>query len=166
MTGVQTCALPIYPNLRLIFALPVGKGEKVGDSPMAKLAEDEAAAVLEQIALKAADPYHVIGVPRATTIKINSIRELRKESSLSSFMAGKRVFLIIDAENLNDEASNAILKTLEACGGSTSKAAMILGISTRKIQYKLHEYAAKGDQEAADARDDAEGGDQIGRAHV
>jgi DNA-binding NtrC family response regulator len=34
----------------------------------------------------------------------------------------------------------AILKTLEQCGGSTSKAAMLLGISTRKIQYKLHEY--------------------------
>ncbi len=34
----------------------------------------------------------------------------------------------------------AILKTLEACGGSTSKAATILGVSPRKIQYKLHEY--------------------------
>jgi DNA-binding NtrC family response regulator len=34
----------------------------------------------------------------------------------------------------------AILKTLEACGGSTSRAAEILGISVRKIQYKLHEY--------------------------
>jgi DNA-binding NtrC family response regulator len=36
----------------------------------------------------------------------------------------------------------AIMKTLEACGGSTSKAALLLGISTRKIQYKLHEYGA------------------------
>jgi len=36
----------------------------------------------------------------------------------------------------------AILKTLEACKGSTSKAASILGISPRKIQYKLHEYAS------------------------
>ena len=35
----------------------------------------------------------------------------------------------------------AILRTLEACKGSTSKAATILGISPRKIQYKLHEYA-------------------------
>jgi len=35
----------------------------------------------------------------------------------------------------------AILKTLEACGGSTSKAATVLGVSPRKIQYKLHEYA-------------------------
>jgi DNA-binding NtrC family response regulator len=36
----------------------------------------------------------------------------------------------------------AILKTLEACGGSTSRAATVLGISPRKIQYKLHEYEA------------------------
>jgi DNA-binding NtrC family response regulator len=34
----------------------------------------------------------------------------------------------------------AILRTLESCGGSTSRAATILGISARKIQYKLHEY--------------------------
>jgi DNA-binding NtrC family response regulator len=34
----------------------------------------------------------------------------------------------------------AILQTLEATGGSTSKAADILGISVRKIQYKLHQY--------------------------
>jgi DNA-binding NtrC family response regulator len=37
----------------------------------------------------------------------------------------------------------AIMKTLEACGGSTSKAALVLGVSTRKIQYKLHEYSSK-----------------------
>ncbi|HLH28384.1 MAG TPA: sigma-54 dependent transcriptional regulator [Acidimicrobiales bacterium] len=34
----------------------------------------------------------------------------------------------------------AILRTLEATGGSTSKAAEMLGISPRKIQYKLREY--------------------------
>jgi DNA-binding NtrC family response regulator len=34
----------------------------------------------------------------------------------------------------------AILKTLEHTGGSTSRAAQILGISARKIQYRLHEY--------------------------
>ncbi len=40
----------------------------------------------------------------------------------------------------------AILETLRAVGGSTSKAAKILGISPRKIQYKLHEYAEPGAQ--------------------
>jgi two-component system, NtrC family, response regulator AtoC len=34
----------------------------------------------------------------------------------------------------------AILKTLEHTGGSTSRAAELLGISPRKIQYKLREY--------------------------
>ncbi len=34
----------------------------------------------------------------------------------------------------------AIVSTLEACNGSTSKAAELLGISVRTIQYRIHEY--------------------------
>jgi two-component system response regulator HydG len=34
----------------------------------------------------------------------------------------------------------AITKTMEMTGGSTSRAAEILGMSVRKIQYKMHEY--------------------------
>jgi DNA-binding NtrC family response regulator len=46
----------------------------------------------------------------------------------------------------------AITKALEAAGGSTSKAAEMLGISVRKIQYKLHEYqgAPKSDADAVE----------------
>ncbi|WP_394821931.1 sigma-54-dependent transcriptional regulator [Pendulispora albinea] len=50
----------------------------------------------------------------------------------------------IPGSTIADLERYAILKTLEACGGSTSKAAMLLGVSTRKIQYKLHEYGATG----------------------
>lgn len=107
------CRTLQHPNLHLVFALPVGKGEKLGDAPMAKLGEDDVSAVLDQIGQKAKNPYHAISVPRATTIKINSVRELRRESALSAFSEGRKVFVIIDAENLNDEASNALLKTLE-----------------------------------------------------
>ena len=35
---------------------------------------------------------------------------------------------------------HAILTTLESCGGSTTKAAEMLDISVRTIQYRLHEY--------------------------
>jgi DNA-binding NtrC family response regulator len=45
----------------------------------------------------------------------------------------------------------AILETLKAVGGSTSKAARILGISPRKIQYRLHAYSHP---EAAPLHDD------------
>ncbi|MDB4937946.1 MAG: hypothetical protein JWP87_4918 [Labilithrix sp.] len=48
----------------------------------------------------------------------------------------------IPGTTIQDLERYAILKTLEACGGSTSKAASILGVSPRKIQYKLHEYSS------------------------
>jgi DNA-binding NtrC family response regulator len=48
----------------------------------------------------------------------------------------------IPGSTIQDLERYAILKTLEACGGSTSKAAGILGVSPRKIQYKLHEYSS------------------------
>jgi DNA-binding NtrC family response regulator len=47
----------------------------------------------------------------------------------------------IPGSTISELERYAILKTLEACGGATSKAATILGISPRKIQYKLHEYS-------------------------
>jgi DNA-binding NtrC family response regulator len=48
----------------------------------------------------------------------------------------------IPGASMDEVERYAILKTLEACGGSTSKAAEMLGISIRKIQYKLQEYGA------------------------
>jgi two-component system response regulator HydG len=46
---------------------------------------------------------------------------------------------------LNDIEREAILSTLEAVGGSTKRAAEILGISVRTIQYRLNEYRRAGD---------------------
>lgn len=48
---------------------------------------------------------------------------------------------VIPGSTIDQLERYAILRTLEACGGSTSKAALVLGMSTRKIQYKLHEYS-------------------------
>jgi DNA-binding NtrC family response regulator len=43
---------------------------------------------------------------------------------------------------MNDLERYAILKTMEAVGGSTRRIAELLGISVRKIQYRLREYSA------------------------
>ncbi len=48
----------------------------------------------------------------------------------------------IPGSTLADVERYAILETLKATGGSTSKAAELLGISVRTIQYRLHEYSA------------------------
>jgi DNA-binding NtrC family response regulator len=58
----------------------------------------------------------------------------------------------VPGSTIADLEKYAILKTLEACGGSTSKAAMILGVSTRKIQYKVHEYGGGADGPPEDER--------------
>ena len=50
----------------------------------------------------------------------------------------------IPGSSLADLEREAILRTLEAVGGSTSKAAAMLEISARKIQYKLKEYEESG----------------------
>ncbi len=102
-----------HPDIHLVFPLPVGKNEDKGDSPTAKLSEDDISAIREQIGMKWNNPYHKIFIPKATTIKINSIREIRKEVSFKPSEGAKKVFLVLDAEMMSAESSNALLKTLE-----------------------------------------------------
>ena len=102
-----------HPNIRFVVALPTGKSEKTGDDPVAVLTEDQVAALRHELAGKARDPYYRIVLEKANFIKVNSVRELRREASLTGFLAGKKVFIISDAEMMNTEASNSLLKTLE-----------------------------------------------------
>jgi DNA-binding NtrC family response regulator len=60
----------------------------------------------------------------------------------------------IPGSTLDEIERYAIAKTLESTGGATGKAAEMLGISVRKIQYKLHEYqsAPKSGTDAVEAK--------------
>jgi two-component system response regulator HydG len=46
----------------------------------------------------------------------------------------------VPGSTLEEIERNAIVATLEACGGNTAQAAQMLDVSVRKIQYKLNEY--------------------------
>jgi len=59
---------------------------------------------------------------------------------LMTKMRGDDAAPVIPGASLREIERYAILRTLEHVGGSTSKAAKILGISPRKIQYRLNEY--------------------------
>ena len=67
-------------------------------------------------------------------------RDLPRE--LMTKMRGDDAAPVIPGASLREIERYAILRTLEHVGGSTSKAAKILGISPRKIQYRLSEYRA------------------------
>ena len=108
-----------HPDVFLVTALPVGKGEGSDDAPLSKLTESEVKTVQEQYRLKAGNPYMRVVIPRANIIKINSIREVRRETSMNTFDRRRRVFIISHAELMGEEASNTLLKTLEEPSGDT-----------------------------------------------
>jgi two-component system NtrC family response regulator/two-component system response regulator HydG len=61
----------------------------------------------------------------------------------------------IPGSTMAEIEKEAILRTLEAVGGSTSRAADLLQISARKIQYKLKEYHQDGPVASRDRGDAA-----------
>ncbi len=106
-----------HPDIRLITVLPTGKGEGKDDPPLSKLTADELATVREEYRKKGSNPYSRVDIPRALVIKISSIREVRREAALTSFGGKKRIFVISRAEDMEDAAANALLKTLEEPAG-------------------------------------------------
>lgn len=103
-----------HPNLMFITALPAGKvNAKTEDSPLLQLSDDMLEIYKQEMILKAEDPYQTISIPNAQTIRIASIREIKKQVKMSATQGGRRVFIISQADRMNMEAANAFLKTLE-----------------------------------------------------
>ena len=102
-----------HPNLKLVFALPATKPDKGRDNGEEKLQPDIREEIRSQLEQKAKNPYFHFEIPKATQINIGSIREVKKESSLSAYEKGKKVFILCDAEMMNDTSANSLLKVLE-----------------------------------------------------
>jgi DNA polymerase III subunit delta' len=101
------------PYVKLIFPLPRGKNETDTTSPTEKLTQDEIDLLRQQIDAKAMNPFHKISIPKANSIKINSIRDIKKFLSMNYNEIGYRFVIIIDAHLMNEESQNALLKSLE-----------------------------------------------------
>lgn len=102
-----------HPNLKIIIRMPVGKNEKEGDDPFKQLDPKIITEYRQAITGKAANPYHRINLANANTIKINSIRDIRKTINLARAERGKKIIIISEADTMNDKSANSLLKTLE-----------------------------------------------------
>ncbi len=58
-------------------------------------------------------------IPYRNNILVDAIRDLEQESNYRPFEANARIFLINDADKMNDAAANALLKSLEEPPNST-----------------------------------------------
>jgi DNA polymerase-3 subunit delta' len=76
-----------HPNLRIIF--PVKRAGDIKGLPEPDLYDEQG------------------------TISIDMVRLLRKEASLRPYQEGKRIFVVLDANRMKEEAQNAFLKLLE-----------------------------------------------------
>ncbi|MBC8124486.1 MAG: hypothetical protein H7X70_02020 [Candidatus Kapabacteria bacterium] len=98
-----------HPNISIVTALPPKKKGETQDVP-----KDEVIAELQgAIHSLALDPYTSLRLANATTIRIAQIRELKRTLSLSAAQSGRRVVIILNADEMNVEAANSFLKTLE-----------------------------------------------------
>lgn len=103
-----------HPNIELIFSLPAGKsGETKGDSAYDKMTAEQIELIKDEIEHKALNPYLPIQIPNATQIKIASVRDVKSKLSMSSYNGKRRFVIVLKADEMNTEAANAFLKTLE-----------------------------------------------------
>lgn len=109
-----------HPNIAVVFALPSGKAGASDESPLAGLSEDVIGEIQAQIKEKAQNPYHKINIANARQIRIGSIRDLKRQLTLSQSQSGFRCAIILEVNDMTQEAANAFLKTLEEPHKNTS----------------------------------------------
>ncbi len=101
------------PYVKYIYPLPRGRGETPDDSPTAKLQAEVIGLIKDELLKKKNNPYYKLNIPSANNIKISSIRDIRKFISFEFTDIPYRVVIIEDAHLMNDQAQNALLKSLE-----------------------------------------------------
>jgi DNA-binding NtrC family response regulator len=86
-------------------------------------------------------------IERAVVLSSEPVLSAAHFPTLAAYSAepakGVAFGLRIPGSTLDEIEREAIQRTLESVSGSTSRAAQILGISPRKIQYKLKEYQSR-----------------------
>ncbi len=101
------------PFVKLIMPLPRGKNEVSENSGTEKLSEKQLEELKAQLLLKQKNPYYKIQIEGANAVKISSIREIKKYLSFNYSDIDYRVIIIEEAHQMNKEAQNALLKSLE-----------------------------------------------------
>jgi len=101
------------PFVKLIFPLPRAKGETAEDSSIDKLTKEQIELIQSELSKKILNPYYKIYLEDANTIKINSIRDIKKFIEFEYEDAPLRFIFILEADLMNEQTQNALLKSLE-----------------------------------------------------
>jgi DNA polymerase-3 subunit delta' len=99
--------------VKFITALPASKQDNQDDNILLTLSSDDYEIYLSELEKKSHNLYHRINLPKANSIRIDSIRQLIKEAYITATENKKKVFIISDCDLMNQNTANSILKILE-----------------------------------------------------
>jgi len=120
-------------DFKFITALPVGKNEsESNDDPIQNLKEEDYKIYLSELKEKSENNYYKINLPNANNIRISSIRQIKREIFLTNTKDKKKIFIISDADKMNQQSSNSLLKILEEPPGNS-----LIILTTSRVNYLL-----------------------------
>jgi DNA-binding NtrC family response regulator len=92
-------------------------------------------------------------IERAVVLTTSDAIDVEHLPALASSAHADSLQVLVPGVTLAELERAAILQALEAAGGSTQRAADMLGISRRKVQYRLKEWGMQGRGESDDAEE-------------
>ena len=107
-----------HPDLHIIFPIPSSEKKKENSCDL-YINEWRDFIIQNKFNVTTKDWVDKLETKKQPQISIQSVRELSKKLSLSSFAAGYKVVLFWMADRLNEEASNKLLKLVEEPGNKT-----------------------------------------------
>jgi DNA-binding NtrC family response regulator len=102
-------------------------------------------------------------IERAVVLATEEVIDVEHLPAVARSSHANNINFLVPGLTLAELERAAILQALEAAGGSTQEAADTLGISRRKVQYRLKEWGLHGGGEAGDAAEEDESRESNGR---
>lgn len=103
-----------HPNIISVFPIPAPKaGSKDEGDLLSGLSEDQVKEIQDELEKKSKDPYYKMNISGTLAIRVSQVRKIKQILKMSNVNRGKRVIILFDAHLMNEEASNAILKSIE-----------------------------------------------------
>lgn len=97
-----------HPDMKIIFPLPPKKSGGSDDEE-----RDFAPQIQKMLSALTSDWYAPTRLPGAKDIRLGFTRSLLRAAAMKPYQAGRKVFVILHADAMNEESQNALLKVLE-----------------------------------------------------
>lgn len=107
-------------NIIPVFPIPAAKVTSKDENDMlAGLSEEQVKEIQDELDKKSQNSYYKVNISGTLAIRVSQVRKIKQILKMSNVNTGKRVILVFDAHLMNEESSNALLKSIEEPSDNT-----------------------------------------------